>query len=127
MNRAVIALGSNIEPKIHIAEARKLLAHHYRVLGESSFAITKPVGARLQADFINGAVLLETDLSMEQLKDALKQIEEGLGRDRDSGPNAPRTIDLDIVVWNGRIIDQDFYRRDYLKRSVLALIPDLPH
>ena len=85
------------------------------------------MGGVEQPDFVNGAVLLATESSMEQLKDVLKGIESDLGRRAAHDHAGPRTIDLDVVVWNMTIIDRDFYERDYLKQSVLELIPDLKY
>jgi len=128
MNTVIVGLGSNIEPEENIQKARAILAQKYNVLAESYFEVTKPVGEIPQADFINGAVLLETELGVEQLKAALKNTESDLGRKETSDQKGgPRTIDLDIVTWNRSIIDQDFYKRDYLKKSVLELIPDLKY
>jgi len=125
MNRAIIGLGSNIKLDQNIQQAREILAQKYRVVAESCFKVTKPVGTVKQADFINGSVLIETQLSVEQLKEELGEIEKGMGRNRQYDRYGPRTIDLDIVIWNEEIIDQDFYERDYLKESVLELIPNL--
>lgn len=127
MNRVIVGLGSNIEPEINIPKVYKILAQHYRVIAESTFTTTKSIGAIQQADFVNGTVFLETKLTCGQFKEALKEIESGLGRNKDHDQCAPRTIDLDIVVWNENIVDQDFYDRDYLKRSVLELVPDLKY
>ncbi len=125
MNRVIIGLGSNIKPNENIQQAREILAQKYQIVAESCFKVTKPVGTIKQADFINGSVLIETELNIDQLKSELGGIEKGLGRNRPRDRFGPRTIDLDIVVWNENIIDQDFYERDYLKESVLELIPSL--
>lgn len=125
MNRAVVALGSNIDPQENIGRSRGLLAAACHVLAESQFVTTPPIGKTDQADFVNGAVLLETPLTFDGLKKTLKGIEARLGRHEDKVSFGPRTIDLDIVVWNGKIVDHDFYTRDYLKKSVLALWPKL--
>lgn len=125
MNRAVIALGSNIEPQENIGRSKKLLARAYHVLAESQFITTQPIGDTDQNDFINGVVLLETPLAFDELKKTLKKMEVQLGRHEETAKFGPRTIDLDIVVWNGKVVDQDFYDRDYLKRSVLGLCPSL--
>ena len=127
MDRVIIALGSNINPNKNIQEAKKILTQEYNFLAESCFKMTKSVGSIQQADFINGALLLETELDSEQLKAALKNIESQLGRSEKHDHGAPRTIDLDIVVWNETVVDQDFYERDYLKQSVLELIPNLKY
>ncbi len=124
-NKCVIGLGSNIDPDSNITKARDLLKTEFRVLKESQFVQTSPIGYSDQDDFINGAVYLETDLSLEALGRRLKELEDTLGRQRSPIKHGPRTIDLDVVVFNGEIIDKDFYERDFLKQSVLELIPTL--
>ena len=125
MNQVIIAVGSNIEPDKNIAKAREMLAKDFEVVAETAFVPTNPVGYTQQPDFINGAVLLRTDLKLEPLRRHLKKIEDVLGRRRSVLTSGPRTVDLDIVVWNGKLLDPDFYERDYLKKAVLELVPDL--
>jgi len=127
MNTAVIGLGSNIEPEENIDQARRLLRGRFTVKNESEFIETAPVGYTKQDNFINGAVLVETDLTLEKLNARLKDFEKQLGRQESPVRFGPRTIDLDIVVFNNRIIDQDFYSRDFLKNSVLELLPNLEY
>lgn len=126
-NKSVIGLGSNIEPEKNIERARQLLKEEFHVLEESRFIRTAPVGYTDQADFINGAVYVETDLPLEELTARLKKLEDRLGRRRSAIKSGPRSIDLDVVVYNGKIIDNDFYARDFLKDSVLELIPTLEY
>lgn len=129
MNTAVIGLGSNINPQSNIQKAKELIASKYNILGQSSFITTKPIGYLHQPNFINGAILIETDLSLEELKTDLKKMENAMGR-RAVDPLqkfGPRKIDLDIVVWNNTIIDKDFYQRGYLKKMAKELLPDLKY
>jgi len=79
---------------------------------------TKPIGNEHQPDFTNGAVKIRTDLDRDALNLLLKRIEDEMGRDRSVPKFGPRTIDLDIVVWNGEIVDEDYYTRDFLQKSV---------
>lgn len=125
--RAVIGLGSNIDPEENIQTARAILAKEFDVIAESEFIQTKPVGYTDQDDFINGAVYVETDLSIGHFVKTLKRIEKDMGRKRSQLKSGPRSIDLDLVVYDGEILDQDFYERDFLKNSVLELIPDLEY
>ena len=127
MNQAVIGLGSNIAPQGNIRKAKSILGRKFRVVAESRFTATRPIGNARQPDFLNGSVLIETDSEMDALKVALKAIETELGRNNTQDPFGPRTIDLDIVVWNGKVVDKDFYDREYLQRSVLELLPDLDY
>ncbi|MGE0267184.1 MAG: 2-amino-4-hydroxy-6-hydroxymethyldihydropteridine diphosphokinase [Candidatus Omnitrophota bacterium] len=126
-NQAVIGLGSNIDPQANIEKARLLLRENFRVLGESDFIQTKPIGYTQQDDFINGSVHIETDLSREELTQRLKLLEQTLERKRSEIKSGPRTIDLDVIVFNKTVVDQDFYERDFLKKSVLQLIPNLDY
>lgn len=125
MNSVIIGLGSNIDPEKNINTSRLLLKQHYRVLAESNFVTTKPFGYFNQPNFINGAVLIETEKNQDILKEELKQMEQDLGRQTSNFKYGPRTIDLDIIIWNQSIIDQDVYQRDYLRNSIDQLIPGL--
>lgn len=127
MNQVIIAVGSNIEPDKNIAKAREVLAKDFELVAETDLVSTKPVGYTQQPDFLNGAVLIRTDLKLEPLRQHLKKIEDTLGRRRTILKFGPRTVDLDIVVWNGKLLDPDFYERDYLKKAVLELMPDLKY
>lgn len=123
MNTAVIALGSNIEPHIHIAAALATLdiGHRVYIRGCSSLLTTTPVGFHEQPDFINGAILVETALACEELTRYLKDIENSLGRVRCQNKYGPRSIDLDVIIWNNQVMDPDFYAREYLQQVVAEL------
>ena len=102
MTRAVVAVGSNIDPDRNVAAALRLLQTHrfVELVHTSALYRTRAVGGDYP-DFLNAAVLVDTDLEPEALRDALRGIEDGLGRKRSDDPNAPRTIDLDIVLMEG--------------------------
>ncbi|MGB3535411.1 MAG: 2-amino-4-hydroxy-6-hydroxymethyldihydropteridine diphosphokinase [Microcoleaceae cyanobacterium] len=125
MNQVILSVGSNIEPEKNIRKAQIQLAKTQTFIKASQFYRTKPIGFMEQADFLNGAYLLHTEDSRETLNKKLKQIEIDLGRVKTKNKNGPRCIDLDIVVWNRKIIDRDFYERDFIKTTVLELMPDL--
>ena len=106
MNRAYLSLGSNIEPERNLVQAVRLLGECCRLSAVSAVYETRPVGRADQPNFLNAAVLLETELAPEALKDTvLGPIEEELGRVRSADKNAPRTIDLDISLWNEEVLD----------------------
>ena len=126
MNTVVIGVGSNIEPLKNIHEAQDLIREKMEIVKVSRFEDTAPLGGKInQPDFFNGAFLLSTDLDYVELVKTLKKIEDKLGRKRTEDKNAPREIDLDVVAWNGKVIDRDFYRRDFLRRAVLEIAPDI--
>lgn len=123
MNRAVIELGSNIDPRQHMHDSVDVLRTRFTVSKVSSFVTTAPIGAALQADYLNGAVLLETSLEYIEFLRVLRTIESELGRVRGPDRFGPRTIDLDLIVWNSTIVNNDYYDRDFVRETVEAVLP----
>ena len=123
-NEVVIALGSNIDPEANLELAVLELKSRYNVSKQSRWIRTKPIGIQNQPDFYNGALLLETKLSIESLKQELKSVEDLMGRDRSLPKFGPRIIDLDILIWNRKVLDDDYYERDFLRKVVEEIIPD---
>ena len=121
-NIAIIGVGSNINADINIPHMLKLLDKQVEILKISKMIRTKPVGNINQPDYTNGAIKIATPLKKEALKNLLKSIEDDLGRDRTAPKYSPRTMDLDLVVWNGRILDKDYHTRDFLRKSVQEVI-----
>jgi 2-amino-4-hydroxy-6-hydroxymethyldihydropteridine diphosphokinase len=118
INTVIIGIGSNINAEVNISRMLKFLGEKVKILKVSSLLKTKPIGIENQPDYTNGAVKIQTGLSREELNRLLKNMEDQLGRDRSAPKFGPRTIDLDIVVWNGEIVDEDYYSRDFLQESV---------
>ena len=124
-HEVVIGLGSNIDPEANLEQAVQELKSRFKVSKRSQWIRTKPIGIQDQPDFYNGALLIETELEQQSLKKELKRIEDILGRDRSLPKFGPRTIDLDILIWNKKVVDEDYYERDFLRKGVEELIPDL--
>jgi len=123
VNTAVVGVGSNINAPKNIALAKEALSRGHRLDKESAFVKTSPIGFSDQPDFMNGAFLVATELSIDGFKDYLHGLEDRLGRVRTKNKFGPRTIDLDIVVWNGKIVNDDFYERDFVRKAVLEVLP----
>ena len=105
---AYVALGSNLkQPEVQIRNALEALAMmpDTRLARASSFYRSAPVGYRDQPDFVNAVAQIETALPPRKLLDELLAIERRFGRVRDF-PNAPRTLDLDIVLYGDRKIEE---------------------
>lgn len=107
--RAFIGLGGNLDnPRQYLDRAVELLARDpdLEVVRVSSFRETEPVGYADQPPFLNGAVELETELEARELLERLLEVERALGRER-SGPRfGPRTIDLDLLLYGDRTIEE---------------------
>ena len=124
-HEVVIGLGSNIDPEANLEQAVLELKSRFKVSKQSKWTRSKPIGIQDQPDFYNGALLMETELEQQSLKKELKRIEDILGRDRSLPKFGPRTIDLDILIWNKKVVDEDYYERDFLRKGVEEIIPDL--
>ena len=104
MTVAYVGIGSNLEEPVR--QVRSALVEldrlpHTRVVKQSSLYRSAPIGHADQPDFVNAVVQLETGLPAERLLAEIQEIEERHGRKR-SFPNAPRTLDLDVLLFGER-------------------------
>ncbi|MFZ2972678.1 MAG: 2-amino-4-hydroxy-6-hydroxymethyldihydropteridine diphosphokinase [Ferribacterium limneticum] len=107
MNTAYVALGANLgDPAATVLAAFAALANlpESRVVHSSSLYRTAPVGLTDQPEFVNAVAELETTLAPETLLAALFDIEERFGRIR-AEKNGPRTLDLDLLLYNDQFVD----------------------
>lgn len=123
MNQAVIGVGASIRPHEHIFRARAILSREQHLVAESSYVTTKAINRPADPDFVNGALLIETEQNFEELERYLRSLEHRLGRVRTADRYAPRTIDLDIVVWNGAVVNSDYRDRDFVRHAVKEVAP----
>ena len=121
MNICIIGIGSNINSENNISRIIDILGKDTKLIKVSTFVKTHPIGIKDQPDFLNGAVKIETNLHIHTFRNYLKSLENQMGRDRSQPKDGPRCIDLDIVIWNGKIVDEDYYTRDFLRNAVLEL------
>ena len=123
-HQVIIGLGSNISPEENLRSALYLLGRYAPIEAISGVWQTRAVGSK-GPDFLNAAVLISTPLSNDDLRNQiLRPVENLLGRVRTKDPNAPRTIDLDIVIANGELIDQNLWKYAHVCVPVAQLIPD---
>ena len=107
---AAIALGSNLtsqfgDPSANLHEAVRRLGDIGTLTVVSSFYVTKPVGLLDQPDFVNAAVLLETELGPLELLRGMLLLEHQMGRDRAKvAPKGPRIIDLDLLLYGDAVL-----------------------
>jgi 2-amino-4-hydroxy-6-hydroxymethyldihydropteridine diphosphokinase len=105
MKTVYLSLGSNIGDRArNIARAIEALgAHGVRVVRQSSLYETEPVDVVSQDWFLNCAVEAVTELTAQELMRTILEIERSLGRQRHV-PKGPRTIDLDILLFDSAIV-----------------------
>lgn len=103
MATVYIALGSNIDPHTHMAECCGQLKEALPGIVFSSLYHTAPREREHQDDFLNAVSKVQTDLSPEALQKVCTTIEKALGKDPPY-KNGPRTIDLDILLYDSLIL-----------------------
>ena len=133
MTRAVISLGSNVDPERNLPTAFARLRHQpdLTVIAQSPCYRSAAVGGG-GPDFLNAAALVDTRLSPSDLRAALKTIEASMGRVRTSDRFAPRPIDLDLILYAGfagevegtTIPDPDMARYAHLAVPAADVAPD---
>src|SRR5687768_15853055 len=135
MARAWLSLGSNLEPERHLAAALEELRAAFGELVVSRTYRTRAVGFD-GPDFLNLAVGLETTLEPEVLNDWLHALEDRHGRRRDVPRYASRTLDVDILLYDDRIVHGanhlEVPRRELLEQAFVLkplsdIAPDLVH
>ena len=122
-----ISLGSNIRPVENLPRAVIMMGKFGQVISASKVWETKPVGTT-GPSFLNAAVLLQVFLPPELLKSLiLRRIEIEMGRIRTLNKNAPRPIDLDILIADGQIVEPAIWTRAHLAVPLAEIYPELLH
>ena len=134
VSRAYIGLGSNLDdPAFQLGRAFEELARlpSSRLLTHSSLYRSTPLGKLDQPDFINAVAYIETALAPHELLKALLEIEHNHGRKR-KYPNAPRTLDLDILMYDDLQCNEHLlilphprmHQRAFVLQPLLEIAPD---
>lgn len=123
MHSVYLSLGSNIRPEQNIPKALELLSAELKLIQVSSAWCTEPVGTA-GPNFVNLAVHASTAMDCANLKThVLQSIELQLGRIRSADKFAPRTIDIDIILFDDDLIEDDLADTAYLVLPLAELIP----
>jgi len=125
-NRVYLALGSNINPERNLPDAVQALCAFGRLVTASQVWEAPPADHSTQPNYLNAAVLLETSMNARDLyQKMVGRVEKLLGRKRDPlNKYAPRTIDVDIALFNHEVIRLDHRKipdPEILKRAFLAI------
>ena len=136
MTLAYVGIGSNLDdPQAQVTRAFDELAAlpSTRLTARSSLYRSAPVGYADQPDFVNAVAALETSLSAQKLLQGMRGIEQHHGRAR-SFANAPRTLDLDLLLYGSEKIataelqvpHPRMQERAFVLKPLLEIAPDLP-
>lgn len=129
-----IAAGSNVEPERNLAKAAAELARQFPDVRFSSWYRNAAVGFA-GADFINGVAGFSTSLAVGELIERLHAIEALCDRPREAPRWAPRTMDLDILLYDDLRCEQpgltlprpDLLKRAYMLGPLAELAPEVVH
>jgi 2-amino-4-hydroxy-6-hydroxymethyldihydropteridine diphosphokinase len=136
MSRAFVALGSNLdgpERQVRSALAAMNALPGTVLIGASSFYRSAPIGPAGQPDYINAVAELDTSLDPFELLEALQGIEAAHGRIRGRERWGPRTLDLDLLLYEDLVIRDrrlqlphpEMANRNFVLRPLLEIAPDL--
>ena len=132
--RAFVSIGSNIDPEKNVKEALRRLKKQVFIQAISTVYLTEAVGPAGQPRFYNCVIEIGTHLPPHELKHAvLRRIEDQMGRKRTGDKFAPRTIDLDLLLYDNLTItidgrplpDPDIVRRPFLAITLREIAPGL--
>lgn len=135
MAKVYIALGTNLGDRAaNLEAARGALPPQVTIINESPIYETPPWGVTDQPAFLNQALLAETKLEPRPLLDYLKRLEAELGR-RPGVRYGPRQIDLDILLYDRRVVDEPglviphprLPERAFVLTPLADIAPDLRH
>lgn len=122
---AYLCLGSNICPTENLLKAIGLLRQRTQLRALSTCWESAAVGSD-GPNFFNIGALIHTPLDAARLKErVLAPIENHLGRVRSADKYAPRTMDIDIVIFDGQVLDVEIWHRTYLALIFAEMIPTL--
>ena len=136
MSHAFLSLGSNLEPEANLRSAIAALRARFGDVRVSPVYRTRAVGFD-GGEFLNAAAVLDTDLEPQALDAWLHALEDAHGRDR-SGPRyGDRTLDIDLVLYDDRIVDgpghlripRDELRHAFVLKPLVDIAPEAiePH
>lgn len=118
-----LTLGSNVNPEKYLPMAIQRLKDRFTLKAVSSVWQTPAIGFRGE-DFLNAAALIHTQLSARALKfKALRPLEAQLGRVRTENKFAPRTIDIDILLYENELHEKELWEQPHLAIPLAELYP----
>lgn len=134
MAKVYLGLGSNVEPQKYLRMGIRELGTQYGVLELSNIYRSKAVGFEGN-DFLNLVVGLETEQTPQQIHTVIEEMHARAGRQRGESRYAPRTLDIDLLLYDDLILDEAplrLPRSDVLKYSFVLgplaeIAPDLRH
>ena len=120
---AYLSLGSNIQPEENLVQAVTLLQQYGQIETLSSAWESKSVGAE-GPNYLNACISFVSSFSLAGLKEqVISPIEQALGRKRTGNKFAPRTMDIDIVVFDNMSCDDKYWEQAFVVIPLAEIFP----
>jgi 2-amino-4-hydroxy-6-hydroxymethyldihydropteridine diphosphokinase len=124
LHLAYLSLGSNIQPEINLVRAIQLLQKHGEIKKMSNAWDSESVGAE-GPNYLNACLAFSTSLGHTELKEqVLRPIELQLGRKRSENKFAPRTMDIDIILFDGISCDDKYWEQPFVVIPLAEIHPE---
>ena len=124
LHHAYLNLGSNVDPQLNLPKAVHLLREYGQIAAVSTVWESPAVGFD-GPNFLNACVLFDTHLQPFELKEqVIRPIETKLGRVRTADKNAPRTMDIDLVLFDEQSLKIEYWGYAFVIFPLAELIPD---
>lgn len=124
LHETYLSIGSNIEPELHLPQAIQILRKYGKVQAISTAWESHAIGSN-GPNFLNACVLFITSLKAHELKEqVIRPVESELGRVRSADKFAPRTMDIDIVLFDGEPLNPEVWSKAFVVVPLADLLPN---
>ena len=123
LHKVYLNLGSNIHPEINLVRAIQILSEYGEVRAVSNAWESRSVGAPAP-NYLNACVLFLSPLNKVDLKEkVIRPIEARLGRERSEDKYIPRTMDIDIILFDGQSLKDSFWNEAFVIVPLAEIYP----
>lgn len=124
IHRAVLLLGSNIDPEDNLVKAIRLLHDLGEIQRISRVWESQAIGATAP-NYLNACVIFVTQNDLEQLKEfVVHPIEKVLGRTQSVDKYSPRTMDIDVILFDGKPVKMDYWKSAFMLIPLSEVVPE---
>ena len=124
LHKVYLNLGSNIQPEINLVRAIQILSEYGEVRGVSNAWESQSVGAPAP-NYLNACVLFLSSLNKFDLKEkVIRPIETRLGRERSEDKYIPRTMDIDIILFDDHLHKDSFWNDAFVIVPLAEIYPE---
>ena len=121
MADVLVGMGSNIDPENNLLRAAAALRREFSDVKFSAVYRSPAVGMDGD-DFLNACCVFRSNLAQPELRRCMKALEDAQGRDRSRGSWKPRTLDLDVLMYDGKVVDDELYQYAHAYVPAIELV-----